>query len=72
MRDECPAFLAYVEQALVPSLSPGDIVVMANLPTHNPSAVGEAIQAAGEQLRFLPPCSLYFNPIEMAFPKLKA
>ena len=66
------AFLAYVEQVLVPSLSPGDIVVMDNLPAHKPSAVREAIQAAGAQLRFLPPYSPDFNPIEMAFSKLKS
>lgn len=66
------AFLAYVEQVLVPSLSPGDIVVMDNLPAHKPLAVREAIQAAGAQLRFLPPYSPDFNPIEMAFSKLKS
>ena len=66
------AFLAYVEQVLAPSLSPGDIVVMDNLPAHKPSAVREAIQAAGAQLRFLPPYSPDFNPIEMAFSKLKS
>lgn len=66
------AFLAYVEQVLVPSLSPGDIVVMDNLPAHKPSAVRQAIQAAGAQLRFLPPYSPDFNPIEMAFSKLKS
>ncbi|WP_156510687.1 IS630 family transposase [Labrenzia sp. OB1] len=66
------AFLAYVEQVLVPSLSPGDIVVMDNLPAHKPSAVREAIQDAGAQLRFLPPYSPDLNPIEMAFSKLKS
>ena len=66
------AFLAYVEQVLVPSLLPGDIVVMDNLPAHKPSAVREAIQDAGAQLRFLPPYSPDFNPIEMAFSKLKS
>ncbi len=67
-----PAFPAYVEQVLVPSLSPGGIVVMDNLPAHKPAAIREAIQAAGAQLRFLPPYSPDFNPIEMAFSKLKA
>ncbi len=67
-----PAFLAYVEQVLVPSLLPGDIVVMDNLPAHKPSAVREAIQAVGAHLRFLPPYSPDFNPIEMAFSKLKS
>ena len=66
------AFLAYVEQVLVPTLCPGDIVVMDNLPAHKSVAVRAAIEAAGAELRFLPPCSPGFNPIEMAFSKLKA
>jgi len=66
------AFLAYVEQVLVPSLRPGDIVVMDNLPAHRPAAVREAIEAADAELRFLPPYSPDFNPIEMAFSKFKA
>ena len=66
------AFLAYVEQVLVPTLGPGDIVVMDNLPAHKPVAVRHAIEAAGAELRFLPPYSPDFNPIEMAFSKLKA
>ena len=66
------AFLAYVEQVLVPALSPGDIVVMDNLGCHKGAAVREAIEAAGAELRFLPPYSPDFNPIEMAFSKLKA
>ena len=64
------AFLAYVEQILVPSLRPGDIVVMDNLSCH--PAVRAAIEAAGAELRFLPPYSPDFNPIENAFAKLKA
>lgn len=67
-----PAFLAYVEQVLVPALSPGDVVVMDNLPAHKPAAVREAIEAAGAELHFLPPYSPDFNPIEMAFSKLKS
>ena len=66
------AFLAYVEQVLVPTLRPGDIVVMDNLPAHKPTAVRQAIEAAGAELRFLPPYSPDFNPIELAFSKLKA
>ena len=66
------ASLAYVEQVLVPTLKPGNIVVMDNLPAHKPVAVREAIAAAGAELRFLPPYSPDFNPIEMAFSKLKA
>ena len=67
-----PAFLAYIEQVLVPTLSPGDIVVMDNLPAHKPAGVRAAIEAAGASLRYLPPYSPDFNPIEMAFAKLKA
>ena len=66
------AFLAYVEQVLVPTLSPGDIVVMDNLPAHKPTAVREAIEGVGAELHFLPPYSPDFNPIEMAFSKLKS
>ncbi|WP_316980472.1 IS630 family transposase [Shumkonia mesophila] len=66
------AFLAYVEQVLVPTLAPGDIVVMDNLPAHKPVAVRAAIENAGAKLHFLPPYSPDFNPIEMAFSKLKA
>ncbi len=66
------AFLAYVEQVLAPTLSPGDIVIMDNLPAHKPAAVRRAIEATGAELRFLPPYSPDFNPIEMAFSKLKA
>jgi transposase len=66
------AFLAYVEQVLAPTLKPGDIVVMDNLPAHKPTAVRRAIETAGAELRFLPPYSPDFNPIEMAFAKFKA
>ena len=66
------AFLAYVEQMLVPTLVPGDIVVMDNLPAHKVGGVRTAIEAAGASLRYLPPYSPDFNPIEMAFAKLKA
>lgn len=66
------AFIAYVEQVLAPTLKPGDVVVMDNLPAHKPTAVREAVEAAGAELMFLPPYSPDFNPIEMAFAKLKA
>jgi transposase len=66
------AFLAYVEQVLVPTLKPGEIVVMDNLSAHKAFAVRAAIEAARAELRFLPPYSPDFNPIEMAFSKLKA
>ena len=66
------AFRAYVEQVLVPTLSPGDVVIMDNLPAHRVSGVREAIEAAGATRLFLPPYSPDFNPIEQAFAKLKA
>jgi transposase len=67
-----PAFLAWVEQMLVPTLGPGDIVVMDNLPAHKPDTVRAAIEAAGAELRYLPPYSPDLNPIEMAFSQFKA
>jgi transposase len=65
-------FLAYVERVLAPTLTPGDIVIMDNLPAHKGAAVRRAIEAAGAELRLLPPYSPDFNPIENAFAKLKA
>jgi transposase len=67
-----PTFLAYVEQVLVPTLRPGDVVVLDNLAMHKQAAVRSAIEHVGAQLRFLPPYSPDFNPIEQAFAKLKA
>ena len=52
-----PAFLAYVEQVLIPTLRPDEIVVMDNLPAHKIAAVRAAIEAAGAQLFLLPPYS---------------
>jgi transposase len=66
------AFRAYVTQVLVPELARGDVVVMDNLPAHKVRGVQEAIEAAGAKLLYLPPYSPDFNPIEMAFAKLKA
>ena len=66
------AFQAYVEQVLVPTLSPGDVVIMDNLPAHKPTGIRDAIERAGAKLLFLPPYSPDFNPIEMAFLKIKA
>ena len=66
------AFRAYVEQVLAPSLRPGDIVVMDNLPSHKVAGVRQAIKAAGAFLLYLPPYSPDLNPIELAFSKLKA
>jgi transposase len=65
------SFLAYVEQLLVPTLAPGDIVIMDNLGSHKSQAVRSAIRAAGAKLFFLPPYSPDLNPIEQVFAKLK-
>ena len=67
-----PAFLAYVQQVLVPTLKPGETVIMDNLPAHRVLGVRTAIEAAGARLRRLPPYSPDFNPIENAYAKLKA
>ena len=66
------SFRAYVEQFVVPILRPGDIVVMDNLASHKVAGIREAIEAAGAELRYLPPYSPDFNPIEQFFAKLKA
>jgi len=66
------AFVAYVEQVLVPTLQSGDVVVMDNLPAHKAGGVRAAIEQAGATLLYLPPYSPDFNPIENAFAKLKA
>jgi transposase len=65
-------FLAYVEQVLVPTLKPGDIVIADNLPAHKVAGVQKAIENADASLHYLPPYSPDFNPIEKAFAKLKA
>jgi transposase len=65
-------FQAYVDQVLVPTLAPGDIVVIDNLGSHKGVGVRKAIEAAGATLLYLPPYSPDFNPIEKAFSKLKA
>ena len=67
-----PTFLAYVEQVLVPALRRGDVVVLDNLAVHKQPEVQAAIERAGALVRFLPPYSPDFNPIELAFAKLKA
>ncbi len=65
------SFTAYVEQFLIPTLSPGDIVIMDNLGSHKGKAVRRAIRSAGAKLLFLPPYSPDLNPIEQMFAKLK-
>jgi len=65
-------FHAYVHEILVPSLRPGDIVVMDNLAAHKNEATLALITAAGAQTRFLPAYSPDLNPIEMMWSKVKA
>jgi transposase len=69
---DAATFEAYVEQALAPTLRPGDIVVMDNLKCPKGAAVERAIVAAGAELRSLPASSPDLNPIEKLFSKLKA
>lgn len=67
-----PSFLAYIDQILVPTLRPGDVVVLDNLVIHKQPAVRAAIEAVGATVRYLPPYSPDLNPIEQVFAKLKA
>ncbi len=65
------SFRLYVERVLLPTLRPGDIVVMDNLGSHKGKAVRQLIRAAGAKLFFLPKYSPDLNPIEQVFAKLK-
>ena len=65
------AFTTYVEKVLVPTLRPGDLVIMDNLGSHKGKAVRRAIRCAGAKLFFLPKYSPDLNPIEQVFAKLK-
>lgn len=67
-----PAFIAYVEQVLVPTLKRGNIVFMDNVRTHKVAGVAEAIEAAGAKLRYLPAYSPDLNPIENLYSKIKS
>ena len=64
-------FTAWVEQCLVPTLKPGDVVILDNLGSHKGKAARQAIRAVGAKLLFLPPYSPDLNPIEQVFAKLK-
>ena len=64
-------FTAWVEQCLVPTLKPGDVVILDNLGSHKGKAVRHAIRAVGARLLFLPPYSPDLNPIEQVFAKPK-
>jgi transposase len=69
---EHDSFRAYIEQILVPTLRPGDLVILDNLAAHRGDDIRHAIEAGGATLRFLPPYSPDFNPIELCLAKLKA
>lgn len=64
-------FLDYVERVLCPTLRPGALVIMDNLKCHKNAKVRAAIEAAGAEVLYLPPYSPDFNPIELAYSKLK-
>ncbi|WP_191906310.1 IS630 family transposase [Hymenobacter baengnokdamensis] len=64
-------FAAYLDQVLGPTLRPGDVVVLDNLPAHKVAGLTELVEARGARLLYLPPYSPDFNPIELAFSKLK-
>lgn len=64
-------FAAYLTQVLGPNLVPGDVVVLDNLPAHKVARLAEIVAARGARLLYLPPYSPDFNPIELAFSKLK-
>jgi transposase len=64
-------FLSYVGQQLVPTLRPGDVVIMDNLAAHKVAGVQAAIEACGARLVYLPPYSPDLNPIEQVFAKLR-
>ena len=64
-------FAAYLDQVLGPTLGPGDVVMLDNLPAHKVAGLAERVEARGARLLYLPPYSPDFNPIERAFSKLK-
>lgn len=65
------SFLAYVEHVLLPTLAPGDTVIIDNLGSHKSKRVRSVLRTAGARLAFLPPYSPDLNPIEQVFAKLK-
>ena len=65
------SFAGYLAQVLGPTLQPGDVVVLDNLPVHKAAGMAEVVAARGARLLYLPPYSPDFTPIELAFSKLK-
>ena len=66
------AFDSCIEKVPIPELDPGSVVILDNLATHNSDTATRMLKAHGCRFLFLPACSPDLNPIEMAFPKLKA
>jgi transposase len=69
--ESAAAFLLWVREALCPLLRVGDVVIMDNLPAHKAPAIRQAIESVGAQLRYLPPYSPDYNPIENMWSKVK-
>ena len=65
-------FRSYIEKVLIPELDPGSVVILDNLATHNSDTATRMLKPMGSHFLFLPACSPDLNPIDMAFPKLKA
>ena len=64
-------FKLYVAKVLAPTLRPGDILLMDNLPTHKVAGMADLIEARGARLEYLPPYSPDYNPIERCWSKIK-
>lgn len=64
-------FRTYLNQVLLPSLEPGDILVMDNLPTHKVAGISELVAGCGARLEYLSPYSPDYNPIERCWSKIK-
>jgi transposase len=64
-------FYGYIAQCVVPTLQPGDVLFMDNLSAHKVAGIEALIEARGAQLIYLPPYSPDFNPIELAWSKVK-
>ncbi|QKG58233.1 transposase [Hymenobacter sp. BRD128] len=64
-------FASYLDQVLGPTLVPGDVVVLDNLPAYKVAGLAEVVEARGTRLLYLPPYSPDFNPVELSFSKLK-
>ena len=64
-------FYGYIEQCVAPTLQRGDILFMDNLSAHKVAGIDLLLEARGAHLIYLPPYSSDFNPIELAWSKVK-